>query len=105
MVGARLGNAGRDRADADLGDELYRYLSIRIGVFEVIDQLGPVFYRIDVVMPRRRDQSDAGRRMPHSRDTVVDLLACELSAFPGFSPLRPLGLLHDGLAYIFAGDA
>jgi len=53
MIGARLGNAGGNRADSDFGDELYGYLAVRIGVFEVVDQLRQILDRIDVVMRRR----------------------------------------------------
>ena len=87
MVGARLGDAGRDRADADLGDELHRDLARRVGVLQVEDQLRDVLDRIDVVMRRRRDQADAGRRMPHLGDRRVDLVAGELAAFAGLRAL------------------
>src|SRR5947209_16604836 len=67
MIGTCLGNAGSHRADADLGDELDRNQAIRIDVLEVVDQLRQVLDRIDIVVRRRRDQPDAGRRMPHPR--------------------------------------
>ncbi len=68
MVGARLGDAGGDRADADFGDQLDRDLAVRIDVLQVVDELRQILDRIDVVMRRRRDQADAGRRMPHRGD-------------------------------------
>src|ERR1700742_1791912 len=49
-VSARLGDAGRDCADADLGDELDRHVAGRVDVLEVEDQLGQVLDRIDVVV-------------------------------------------------------
>ena len=61
MIGAGLGNARGDRADADLGDELHRNQTVRIDVLQVVDELREVLDRIDVVMRRRRDQADARR--------------------------------------------
>ena len=61
MVRARLGDAGRDRADADFGHQLHRDARNRVHVLEVVNQLRQVFDRIDVVVWRRRDQADARR--------------------------------------------
>ena len=105
MVGARLGDAGGHRADTDFGDELDRDLAVRIDVLEVVDQLRQILDRIDVVMRRRRDQADAGRRMPHARDGGVDLVAGQLAAFAGLGALRHLDLHHVGVDEIFRGDA
>ncbi len=58
-VGVRLGHAGRDRADADLGDELDVHARRRVGVLQVVDQLGEVLDRVDVVVRRR---ARSGRR-------------------------------------------
>ncbi len=105
MVGARLGDARRDRADADLGDELDRDLAVGIDVLQVVDQLREVLDRIDVVMRRRRDQADARRRAPHARDRRVDLVAGQLSAFAGLGALRHLDLHHVGVDEIFRRHA
>ncbi len=74
-VGVRLGHAGRHRADAALGDELHRDARLAVRVLQVEDQLRQVLDRIDVVVRRRRDQADAGRRVPRLRDPRVDLVA------------------------------
>ena len=63
MIGARLGDAGGDRADADLGHQLHRNARLRIGVLQIVDELRQILDRIDVVMRRRRDQPDARRRI------------------------------------------
>ena len=75
VVGARLGDARRHRADADLGDELHRHVGLRVDVLQIEDQLRQVLDRIDVVVRRRRDQADARRRMAHLGDGGVDLVA------------------------------
>ena len=105
VVGARFGDARRDGADADFGHQLYRHLAVRIDVLQVVDQLRQILDRIDVVMRRRRDQADAGRRMADARDHRVDLVAGQLAAFAGLCALRHLDLHHVGVDEIFRGDA
>ena len=105
VVGARLGDAGRDRADADLGDELDRDVGRRVDVLQVEDQLRQILDRIDVVMRRRRDQADARRRMAHLGDDRVDLVAGQLAALAGLGALRHLDLHHVGIDEIFRRDA
>ena len=58
-VGVRLGHPGRHRADADLGHQLHVHAGRRVGRLEVVDELGDVLDRVDVVVRRRRDQPDA----------------------------------------------
>ena len=58
-VAVRLGHARGDRADADLGHELDADPRPRVGVLEVVDELGQVLDRVDVVVRRRADQADA----------------------------------------------
>ena len=66
-IGVRLGDAGRDRAHANFRDELDGDARLRVHVLQVVDELGQVFNRVDVVMRRRRDESDAGDRMADAR--------------------------------------
>src|SRR6185312_5376359 len=105
VVGARLGDAGGDSADADLGDELDRHVAGRVDVLEIEDELRQVFDRIDVVMRRRRDQADARRRMAYLGDGLVDLVAGQLAAFAGLGALRHLDLHHVRVDEILGSDA
>ena len=105
MVGAALGDAGGDRADADFRDELHRHVGARVDVLEVEDQLRQILDRINVVMRRRRDQSDARRRVAHLGDDRVDLVARQLAALAGLGALRHLDLDHVGIDQIFRRDA
>ena len=59
----RFRDAGGDRADADFRNELHADARVVIRVLQVVNQLGQIFDRINVVMRRRRNQADAGRRM------------------------------------------
>ena len=58
LVRATLGNAGRDRAYARFRNELDRYARPRVGIFQIEDELGQIFDRIDIVMRGRRDEPD-----------------------------------------------
>ena len=68
--------------------------AVRVDVLQVVDELRQILDRIDVVVRRRRDQADAGRRVPHLGDDGVDLVAGQLAAFAGLGPLRHLDLHH-----------
>ena len=91
-VRVRLGHAGGDRADADFGHQLHADARVAVGVLQVVDQLRQVLDRIDVVMRRRRDQPDAGRRVPRLGDPRIHLRAGQLAAFAGLGALRHLDL-------------
>ncbi len=92
VVGLRLGDAGGDRADADLGDELDADARLLVRVLQVVDQLRQILDRVDVVVRRRRDQADAGHRVAQPADVLADLAARQLPAFAGLGALRHLDL-------------
>ena len=97
VLGLRLGDAGGDGADAGLGHELDRDLGRRVDRLQVVDQLRQVLDRVDVVVRRRRDQPDAGRRVAEPRDQRVDLVARQLPALAGLGALRHLDLQLVGI--------
>ena len=84
-----------------MADQLHRHQGGRIDLLEVVDQLGEVFDRIDVVMRRRRDQADAGLGVAQARDQLVDLVARQLAAFAGLGALRDLDLQHFRIDQVF----
>src|SRR5690349_14165434 len=88
----RLRNAGGNRSHADFSHELHADASSRIGVLQVVDQLREIFDRINVVMRRGRDQTDAWRRMAHARNGLIHFMARKLSALTGFCALSHLDL-------------
>src|SRR5690606_15347395 len=103
-VGVRLGDARRDRADADLGDQLDVHPRLRVRVLEVVDQLGDVLDRVDVVVRRRRDQADTRRGVPGLGDPGVHLAAGQLAALTGLGALRHLDLQVVGVDQVVGGD-
>ena len=49
----RLRDAGGNRADADLGNEFHADARVLVAVLEVVDELGEILDRVDVVVRRR----------------------------------------------------
>ena len=104
-VGVRLGDAGRDGADAGLGHELHADARARVDVLEIEDELREILDRVDVVVRRRRDERHARRRVADLGDDRVDLVAGELPAFAGLRALRHLDLQLVGVDQVFGGHA
>ena len=104
-VGVGLGHARRDRAHPEAGDQLD--VDARGGVrgLRVVDQLGEVLDRVDVVVRRRGDEPDARGRVAGPRDPGVDLLGRELTSLAGLRPLRHLDLDVAGEGQVLAGHA
>jgi len=88
----RLGDAGRHGPHAHLGDELHVDARLRVGVLQVVDELRQVLDRVDVVVRRRRDQADAGRRVPGLGHPGVHLGSGQLAALTRLGTLRHLDL-------------
>ena len=104
-LGARLGDAGGDRPDTRLRDQLDADPGVLVGVFQVVDQLGQVLDRIDVVVGRRGNQRDAGGGTAGSRNPRVDLAARQVAALAGLCPLGHLDLDFPGVDEVLAVDA
>ena len=104
-VRMRLRDAGGDRADPSLGDELDVDARLRIRVLQVVNELRQVLDRIDVVVRRRRNQPDVRRREPRLRNPRVDLRPRKLAALSRLGALRHLDLQIVGVDEVLARDA
>ena len=105
QVGIGLGHARGDGADAGLCHQLDRHQRLRIDLLEVVDQLGQVFDRVDIVVRRRRDQGHARHRVAQPGDQAVDLAARQLAALAGLGALGHLDLQHLGIDQVLRGHA
>ena len=105
MVGAGLGDAGGHRTHADFRHQLDRDICRLVDVLQIKDELSQVLDRIDVMVRRRRNQTDAGRRMACLGNRRIDLVAGKLTAFAGLGTLRHLDLDHVRIDQIFCGHA
>src|SRR5689334_8972390 len=90
-VGARLGDAGRDGAEVRDGRNLDRNLRARVDRLQLLDDLREVFDGVDVVVVRRRDEVDAGRRVARLGDARRHL---EAGQQPALARLRALANLN-----------
>ena len=79
--------------------------ALRVRAAQVVDQLLEVLDRVDVVVRRRRDEPDAGRRVADRADVLVDLVAGELAALAGLCSLRHLDLKLVGVDEVVDRDA
>ena len=104
-VGVGLGHARRHRAHADLGDELHADARLRIAVLQIVDELGQVLDRVDVVVRGRGDEPDARGRVPHLGDPRVDLVPGKLAALARLGALGHLDLEILRVDQVLAGHS
>ena len=89
-----------DRTDPDFRNQLDADSCRGIGILQVEEQLSQVFDRVDIVMRRRTDQTDAGSRVTSRSDDLVDLVTGQLAPFTGLGSLRNLDLKFVGVRQI-----
>ena len=104
-VGVGLGHSGSDGADSGFGDQLDTDPGPRIDLLEVVDQLGQIFNRVNVVVRGRTDQGDAGLGVAQLGDDAVDLVAGKLAALSGLGTLGHLDFEFLGAGEVLRGDA
>src|SRR3546814_1702889 len=80
MVRPGLADTGSDSADPDFRHQLHRDARAGVYVLQIVDELGQILDRIDVMVGRRRDQPDARRRMADLGDVLVHLVTGKLAA-------------------------
>ena len=104
VVGARLGDAGGDGPDPGLGDQLDADPGARVDLAQVVDELGQVLDRVDVVVRRRRDQRQTGHGVADAGDEVGHLVAGDLARPRRACSLRDLDLQLLGHREVAGGD-
>src|SRR5690606_30105871 len=87
---------------AGLTDELDVDAGAGVRALEVEDQLLEILDRVDVVVRRRGDESDARRAAAGAGDPGVDLCGRELAALPRLGALGELDLDVVGLGEVHA---
>ena len=92
VVGVALDDTGGDDADAVLGNQFHRHSRGGVGRFQVINQLGQVLDRVDVVVRRRGDEADTGGRPASAGNVARDFPTGKLAALSGLRALRNLDL-------------
>jgi len=105
MVCLGFRHSGRDRAYTDLGNQLDRNRRLRVGVLQVVNELGQILDGVDVVVRRRADEAHARRGVPGLRDPRVHLRPRQLTALTGLGALGHLDLQFAGVDKVMTGDA
>lgn len=77
VIGLGLGYSGSDDSDSYFGNELDRDSSTWIGALEIVDELLEILNRVDVVMRRRRNESNSRSRMSSFRNRFGYLVTTE----------------------------
>ena len=104
-IGTGLNYTGSNRTDTHLTYQLDADAGTRISILQVVNQLGQIFNRIDIMMRRRRNQTNACRCTAAFGNPGINLAARQLSAFTGFSTLRNFNLDFIRINKIIAGYA
>ena len=104
-VGARLGDPEADRADVRHHRDLDRDPHVGVDRLQLVDQLGEVLDRVEVVVVGGRDQVRPRRRVTRRGDLLRDLLAGQVAALAGLGALADLDLGDVGAVDHFGRDA
>ena len=91
-VRAGLGDPEADRADVRHHGDLDRDAQVGVDRLQLVDQLGEVLDRVEVVVVGGRDQVGARCRVSRRRDLFGDLLARQVATLTGLGALPDLDL-------------
>ena len=105
VIGGCFRATGGDGADAGFGDEFHCDAGARVYFLEIVDELGEVFDRVDVVVGRRGDQLHAWLGVAEAGDERVHLVTRKLAAFAGFRALGHFDLEFVRIDEVVGGDA
>ena len=100
-----LRDTGGHCAYPDFGHQLDVDPADRVRVLEVVDELGQVLDRVNVVMGRWRDESHPRCGVASLGDPGVNLVARQLSSFARLGPLSHLDLEVIAVDQVLAGHA
>ncbi|GKT49344.1 uncharacterized protein ColSpa_09525 [Colletotrichum spaethianum] len=104
VIGLGLGNTGRDDTDTDLGHELDGDARAGAGALQVVNQLLQILNRVNIVVRRGRDETDAGGGVTGASNGLGDLVAGKLTTLTGLGSLGHLDLKLVGVGEVGRGD-
>ena len=87
VVRGGLGHARCHGADSGFRDQFHGNPCARVHLLEVVDELGEILDRVNVVVGRGGNELHAGLGVAQSGDQRVHLVAGELASFAGFGSL------------------
>src|SRR5680860_920583 len=105
VVGASLGHPRRDGANTSLRNEFYADFRPAVDLLEVIDELGQILNRIDIMVRWGRNERQSLHRVPYPGNEIGDLMPWQLTTLAGFGALGHLDLQLGGFGQIPRRDA
>lgn len=85
-IGVSFGNTRGNRSDADFGHQLDADAGTAVGIFQIVDQLGKILDGVDIMVRRRRDQTDPRSGVTGLGDPGIDLGAGQFPPRPAWRP-------------------
>mmetsp|Transcript_9325 Transcript_9325/g.18389 ORF Transcript_9325/g.18389 Transcript_9325/m.18389 type:complete len:622 (-) Transcript_9325:3164-5029(-) len=92
VVSLGLGSTSSNNTDTNLGYKLDRNLTVRVSVLQIVNKLGKILDRVNIVMRRGRDETNSGGGSTGLGNLVGDLEAGKLSTLTGLGSLSHLNL-------------
>ena len=99
-IGVRLDYPRGNGPDPCLSYKLHRNLGARIGLLQVVDELGQILDAVDVVVGWWRDEGNPGDRVTDLCDLYGDLMSGKLAPLARFRSLGHLDLQLNGRCQI-----
>ena len=103
MVGLSLRDTTCYDADADFGDELDGDTRTGVRTLQVVDELLQVLDRVNIVVGRGRNETDAGGGVTGARDRGGHLVSRQLTTLARFGSLGHLNLELVGICEVVGG--
>ena len=103
VIGLGLGDTRSNDTDTNLGNELDRDARSRVGALQIVDQLLEILDGVDVVVRRRRDETDTRGGVTGAGNGTRDLVARQLTTFTRLSTLSHLDLQLIGIGEVVGG--
>mmetsp|Transcript_21480 Transcript_21480/g.44151 ORF Transcript_21480/g.44151 Transcript_21480/m.44151 type:complete len:370 (-) Transcript_21480:714-1823(-) len=104
-IGIGLGNTTSDSSNSDGRDELDRNPGVLVHGVQIMNQLSKILNTVNIMMRRRRNQSDTFLAGTQSGDVFRNLGAWQLTTFTGLGTLCHLNLELLGGDKEFRGDS
>ena len=105
VIGKTLRDARSDGSHPHFRHQFDTDAGIRVGIFQIVNQLFEILDGVDVVMGRRADQTDAGCGVTDTSNIFIDLTTRQFTPLTRFCPLRNLDLDLVGIGQIKNGHS
>ena len=99
-ISVALGYSRSDRAHTSCCDEFDTHPRTRVGLLQIVDQLGEILDTVDIMVWWWADQGYPWHGMADTGDLLIHLMPRELAPFTRLSPLGHLDLQFDRIRQV-----